>query len=156
MRKVRISAGNTSRLTLPIVVFRSADELDALLRAKVGSRRAHLFLGMPGLSHKQRKHWEAALNARFNDCGCSMGAAFTLFTFAGSVLWQYSYSEWNLPHWPWFLIRTLFSMAVLGVVGKLLGIKYARLVVRKIVKEIQQAARISEAEVQRCQPARNG
>jgi len=116
-----------SRRVFPIVIFRSIDELDALCQAKMRWRRAHLFLRIPELPGKQVSQLETALNKRFNDCGCSMGARFVLLALAGSVLWQFWHSDWSILGWPWFLARTLSVMILAGGIGKLFGIKNSRL-----------------------------
>ncbi len=143
VRARRSGSAHSGQKALPVVVFQSAEELTLLRQAKVGWRRAHLVLCLPGLSQEQTKSWEAALNARFNDCGCSTGAIFATFALAVSIAWQFWHSDWSVPHWSWFLVRTLFSIVVAGVLGKLLGIKYSRVVLRRIINQVQELARPS-------------
>lgn len=128
----------------PIVVLHSSEDLDVLREAKMGLKRVVLLLRIPGLSQEDSRHWEGLLNARFNECGCKMGAAFVLFGLIGSALWQSLRSGWGFLHWPWFLFRTFLAMLLCGLFGKLIGIGYARLHLRRIASQIQKLARTAE------------
>lgn len=128
----------------PIVLLHSSEDLDVLREKKMSPERAVLLLRIPGLSQEDTRHWEPLLNTRFNECGCKMGAAFVLFALIGSVIWQSLSSGWGFLHWPWFLFRTFLAMFLCGLFGKLSGIGYARLHLRRIAGQIQKLARTAE------------
>lgn len=128
----------------PIVLLRSLEDLDVLREKKMSLKRAVLFLRIPGISQEDSRRWEAQLNRRFNECGCKTGAALVLFALIGSVVWQSLGSGWGFLHWPWFLFRTFLAMFLCGLFGKLMGIGYARLHLRRIAGQIQNLIRTAE------------
>jgi hypothetical protein len=128
----------------PIVVLHSPENLDVLRKSKMGLGHVVLLLRIPGLLQEDSRRLEAQLNTRFNECGCKMGAAFVLFALIGSVVWQSLRSGWGFLHWPWFLLQTFLAMFLCGLFGKLIGIGYARLHLRRITGQIQKLARTSE------------
>ncbi len=128
---------------LPGLVFQSPGELDALLDPQLRrrhGRHALLLLRIPGLAPGLARRWEASLNARFNACGCSLGAACGLTGLLASTAWQFQHDGFALAHWPGFALRSLVALFALTPVGKLLGQGLARLDLRRLVRSIQARA----------------
>jgi hypothetical protein len=126
-----VAAFPAARSMPQFLLVRTSAELRALERLKI-RHHAIVLLRVPGIPHDKSDRWERKLNSHLKECGCSLGAKFTLLAAGGSVIWQVYCSTWGISHWPWFVARTLIAMFVCGILGKSLGIALARIGLRNI------------------------
>jgi hypothetical protein len=138
------------------VIFHTADELDVLFRRRVARGPAVLVLRIPCVAAKQLRRWERTLNARFNACGCTLGATSTLLALLGTVIWQSWYSGWSLTHWSAFALRAIACSILGGALGKTLGKQIAHWDLRRVARNIQRRVRSIEAGDPGCQVAQSG
>ena len=118
--------------TRPIVlVVRTIDDLDALLRAsRIGWRmpQSQLTLAIPELSEEERLSAQCKLNAYSNTCGCAEGGAFALTALVITI----AYSVFRLLHGNWIDFFKVWPAGV-GLIllcaglGKLTGLLAGRL-----------------------------
>lgn len=124
-------------LPFPIpIVARTAADVETLPRSRYG-RRTLILLRIPGLPIEISQPWETRLNLALRECGCSLGAKFSIAAFVASLVWQSTFSLWSPSHWPVFLLRTFLLILLGGAVGKSIGILRARTEVEAIEKKIR-------------------
>ncbi len=129
----------------PVYVLRSAEDLNVLRRGP-GRSRLYVVLEIPGVPNKQALRWESRLNDRLRECGCAAGALFAVAALLVSVLWQSFYRMWGLSNWPLFLLRTALLVIAAGGLGKLIGLGYAEVEIRRIASRLRRFAQRSSRE----------
>jgi hypothetical protein len=125
-----------SRSTESRLIIRSTRDVESLLDAGRDRRRLTVLIHISGLPPEKSLEWELKLNSLLHECGCSLGAKFVIFALAVSILWQCFQSNWAIMHWPGFLVRTLAAAFVAGGIGKLIGIAFARVRMKKVAGQI--------------------
>ncbi len=112
-----------------VLSVRSASELDAVTRARPGLRRprGRVALEIPALEAAERARWERRVNRHYRACGCEAGAVLTVLAALayGVYLLRFGGLSARAP----LMVAALGIAVVLAaaVVGKGLGLLYARL-----------------------------
>ncbi len=112
-----------------LLSVRSASELDAVLQARPGLRRprGRVALEIPALGEAERGRWERLINRHYRACGCEAGAAMTVLSVVAYGV--YLFLGGGLSARGPLKVVALGIAVVLAaaVIGKGLGLLYARL-----------------------------
>jgi hypothetical protein len=115
-----------------VSVLRTAADLHLLRQPRATRRRLYVVLEIGGVPSAQLLRWESRLNSHLRECGCALGAKFSAAALLASIVWQFVHHAWGLSHWPAFLLRTAVVVFAAGGLGKLLGLSFAELGIRRI------------------------
>ena len=122
---------------MPVATIRSARDAEALLRTRAFAPRTTIVVAAPGASPEQALQWELDLNAHVHECGCALGARFTIGALGACVVWQLLHLTPHAVDWLWFAARTFGLMFVAGGVGKMLGLARARAGIAAIARRMR-------------------
>ena len=134
------------RSVQPPLIIRSGADLRVLSRPGAASRWTAVVLHVPGLPAEQSSRMESKLNRYLKECGCSLGAKCAVLALVGLGIWQFVQSPWSVWQRPGFLLRTFSAVLVVGVLGKLLGIAWAKAGTRRIGNQLSHFGERSSTE----------
>jgi len=120
-----------------LIEIKNLTQLPTIFQRK---SNGHIVLSLDFLKPIETFYFQSKINRYYNDCGCSIGALFILLSTPTYVIYTCFFSNYN-----WVISTKLgvgmFVFLGSAIIGKLIGIYYSRLQLKKTIRHIKWIAK---------------